>query len=211
MNSASNKSVRSLGLWSAVLCTVFSLSYVVAQLGEWAGLLGSDGGPHSQSTTLGLIVLLTPSLFLGITFVVLMVSIHYQAEPGERVWSHAAIVFAAMYATLISIVYYVQLAFVMPRLARGDTADIQLLLFEPFDSFLYRIWRPRPRALDTPGAHRERLSHSVPCAADVLPAVNLGRRTLGYYISKRNLAAGDTLQKAEVGRRHTGYGPARLP
>jgi hypothetical protein len=139
MNSASNKSVRSLGLWSAVLCTVFSLSYVVAQLGEWAGLLGSDGGPHSQSATLGLIVLLTPSLFLGITFVVLMVSIHYQAEPGERVWSHAAIVFAAMYATLISIVYYVQLAFVMPRLARGDTADIQLLLFEPFDSFLYAI------------------------------------------------------------------------
>ena len=47
--------------------------------------------------------------------------------------------FSVMYATLISIVYYVQLSFVMPRLARGDTDDIQLLLFEPFDSFLYAV------------------------------------------------------------------------
>jgi hypothetical protein len=44
-----------------------------------------------------------------------------------------------MYATLISIVYYVQLAFVIPRVARGNTADIQLLMFQPFDSFLYAI------------------------------------------------------------------------
>jgi hypothetical protein len=70
---------------------------------------------------------------------VLMVSIHYYAARSARIWSHIAVVFASMYATLISIVYYVQLAFVMPRLARGDAEDIQLLLFEPFDSFLYAV------------------------------------------------------------------------
>jgi hypothetical protein len=122
-----------------VLCTVFSLTYVIAQLGEWAGLFGSAGGPHAKSTTLGLAVLLTPSLLLGIAFVVLMVSIHYVAAESKRIWSHIAALFASMYATLISIVYYVQLAFVMPRLARGDADDIQLLIFEPFDSFLYAI------------------------------------------------------------------------
>lgn len=37
------------------------LAYVLAQLGEWAGLLGSAGGPHSRSTSLGLIVLCWPS------------------------------------------------------------------------------------------------------------------------------------------------------
>jgi hypothetical protein len=132
-------SVRSLGLWSAVLCTVFSLAYVVAQLGEWAGLLGSAGGPHSRSTTFGLIVLLTPSLLLGVSFVVLTVSIHYSAEPSRRIWSHLAVVFASMYATMVSMVYYVQLAFVMPRLARGETEGIDLLIFEPFDSFLYAV------------------------------------------------------------------------
>lgn len=137
--SASNKSVRALGFWSAVLCTLFSLAYVVAQLGEWLGLLGSAGGPNSRSTPFGLVVLLTPSLLLGIAFVTLMVIIHYYADNSMRIWSHLAVVFASMYATLISIVYYVQLAFVVPRLAHGNTADIQLLIFKPFDSFLYAI------------------------------------------------------------------------
>ncbi|HET9734798.1 MAG TPA: hypothetical protein VFP62_05960 [Burkholderiales bacterium] len=139
MLTVREKPVRSLGLWSAVLCTIFSLAYVLAQLGEWAGLLGSAGGPHSRSTTLGLAVLLTPSLLLGASFVVLMVSIHYYAEASARIWSHVAIAFATMYATLISLVYYVQLAFVIPRIKRGETEGIGLLLFEPFDSFLYAV------------------------------------------------------------------------
>ena len=134
-----DKSARSLGIWSAVFCTIFSLAYVLAQIGEWLGLLGSAGGPHSRSTPLGLAVLLTPSLLLGISFVVLTVSIHYYAEAPARIWSHVAVAFASMYASLISIVYYVQLAFVIPRLARGDAGSIQLLLFEPFDSFLYAV------------------------------------------------------------------------
>jgi len=131
--------VRQLGFWSAVLCSLFSLTYVVAQLGEWAGLFGSAGGPHSRSTTLGLVVLLTPSLLLGPAFVVLTVSIHYLAEASARIWSHIAVVFAVMYATLISIVYYIQLAFVLPRLAQGEIEDIRLLIFVPFDSFLYAV------------------------------------------------------------------------
>jgi hypothetical protein len=134
-----DKSVRKVGLWSAVLCTVFSLAYVVAQLAEWMGLLGSAGGPHSRSTSVGLILLLTPSLLLGVSFVALTVAVHYAADVASRVWSHAAVAFATMYATLISIVYYVQLAFVMPRMARGQTDDIQILIFEPFDSFLYAV------------------------------------------------------------------------
>ena len=139
MMTVHDKSVRSLGFWSAVLCTVFSLSYVVAQLAEWVGLFGSAGGPHSRSTTLGLAVLLTPSLLLGVSFVVLTVSIHYLSERSSRIWSHLAVAFASMYATLVSIVYYVQLAFVIPHLARGDTEGIEMLIFEPFDSFLYAV------------------------------------------------------------------------
>jgi hypothetical protein len=139
MTTSSDKSVRTLGLWSAVLCTFFSLAYVVAQLAEWAGLLGSAGGPHSRSTTLGIAVLLTPSLLLGISFVVLMASVHYFAEASTRIWSHVAVAFATIYATLVSFVYYVQLAFVLPRLASGRTEGIELLFFEPFDSFLYAV------------------------------------------------------------------------
>ena len=44
-----------------------------------------------------------------------------------------------MYAVLISIVYFVQLTLVAPRLAAGRTAGIEVFLFVPFDSFLYAV------------------------------------------------------------------------
>lgn len=130
---------RTVGFWSAVLATVFSITYVVGQLAEWFGLLGSQGGPESSSTPLGIAVLLAPSLFLGSSFLVLVVSIHQLASPERRVWSHAAVAFATAYLVLISMVYFVQLTLVAPRLARGEIEGIEAFLFVPFDSFLYAV------------------------------------------------------------------------
>jgi hypothetical protein len=132
-------STRSVGLWSAALATVFSLTYVFAQIGEWLGWMGSGGGADNPSTPFGLFVLLTPSLLLGSSFLVLMVSVHQAAPPQLRVWSQAAVAFATVYAALISINYYVQLTWVAPRIARGETAGIEQFLFTPFDSFLYAV------------------------------------------------------------------------
>jgi len=73
-------STRAVGFWSAVLATVFSIAYIIGQLAEWLGLLGSQGGPESVSTPLGLVVLLTPSLLLGSSFLVLVVSVNQLAS-----------------------------------------------------------------------------------------------------------------------------------
>jgi hypothetical protein len=132
-------STRSAGFWSAVLATAFSLAYVVAQLAEWLGWLGSAGGPESTSTPLAIVLLLTPSLFLGSSFLVLLISIHQLAAPDGKIWSHAAVAFGTAYASLISIVYFVQLTLVRPRIASGRTEGIEMLLFVPFDSFLYAV------------------------------------------------------------------------
>ena len=132
-------STRALGFWSAVVATVCAITYSLAQIGEWLGWLGSAGGAESLSTPLGIVVLLTPSLVLGSAFLVLMVSVHEVAPPERAVWSHVAVAFATVYAVLISINYYVQLAWVGPRMARGETAGIELFLFTPFDSFLYAV------------------------------------------------------------------------
>jgi hypothetical protein len=132
-------STKTVGFWSAVLATVFSLVYVVGQLAEWAGLMGSGGGADNPSTPLGIVVLLTPSLFLGSSFLVLMASIHHITPMDRRVWSHAALAFATIYAALISINYFVQLTWVMPRLAAGRTQGMEMFLFTPFDSFLYAV------------------------------------------------------------------------
>ena len=135
----SSASTRTLGFWSAVLATMFSITYDVAQIAEWLGWLGSQGGPESGSTPLGIVVLLTPSIFLGSSFLVLMVCIHQAAPPERKVWSHAAVAFATAYAVLISLVYFVQLTLVAPRLARGQMEGIEAFRFVPFDSFLYAV------------------------------------------------------------------------
>jgi hypothetical protein len=67
------------------------------------------------------------------------VSIHQLASPERRIWSHAAVVFATAYAVLISMVYFVQLTLVAPRVARGQIEGIEAFLFVPFDSFLYAV------------------------------------------------------------------------
>jgi len=132
-------STKAVGFWSAVLATVFSVVYVVAQIAEWMGWMGSGGGADNASTPFGLVILLTPSLFLGSAFLTLIVSIHYVTSADRKVFSHAAVAFATVYAVLISINYYVQLAWVMPRLAAGRTEGIEQFLFTPFDSFLYAV------------------------------------------------------------------------
>ena len=139
MDTPISQSTKVVGFWSAVLATVFSLMYIVAQLAEWAGWLGSAGGPESASTPVGLVILLTPSLLLGSVFLVLVVSIHQVADRDRKVWSHAAVAFATMYAAMISIVYFVQLTLVAPRIAQGRVAGIEAFLFVPFDSFLYAV------------------------------------------------------------------------
>jgi hypothetical protein len=134
-----SSSTKAAGFWAAVLATVFSLVYVLGQLAEWLGWMGSGGGAENASTPMGLVILLTPSLFLGSAFLVLMVSIHQVASADKKVWSHTAVVFATAYAVLISMNYYVQLTLVAPRMARGELSGIEMFVFTPFDSFLYAV------------------------------------------------------------------------
>lgn len=125
--------------WAAVCATVFSVAYDIAQIAEWIGLLGSAGGPESASTPIGLVILLLPSLLLGSSFLVLVAAAHQATPPHRKVWSQISLAFATAYAVLISLVYFVQLALVAPRIAQGNVRGIELLLFVPFDSFLYAV------------------------------------------------------------------------
>jgi hypothetical protein len=68
-----------------------------------------------------------------------MVSLHHLAPRERRVWSQAAVAFATVYTALISLTYYVQLTWVGPRLAAGQTEGIEPFRFVPFDSFLYSV------------------------------------------------------------------------
>jgi hypothetical protein len=134
-----SQSTRNAGYWSAIFASFLSVAYVVAQLAEWQGLLGSAGGSESSSAVLGIVLLLTPSFFLAPVFLVLIVSIHQVTPADRKIWSHAAIASATIYTALVCTVYYVQLALVAPRMARGQIGGLEPFLFVPFDSFLYAV------------------------------------------------------------------------
>lgn len=139
MSPALSPSTRAAGFWSALLALLFGGIYILAQLAEWSGMLGSHGGPESTSTPRGIVLLLTPSLLLGPSFVLLMASVHIAAPPDRKVWSLAAVCFAGIYAALTGLVYFVQLTLVGPRMARGAMEGIEVFRFVPFDSFLYAV------------------------------------------------------------------------
>ena len=139
MENRHSAAVNRLGYWSAFFASLFSIIYIVGQLAEWLNLLGSGGGPENPSTALGLIILLVPSLLLAPSFTLLMLCVHYYAPEDKKVWSHAGLLFATIYAVLVSINYYVQLTLVVPHMMRGEIESIRPFLFTPFDSFIYSV------------------------------------------------------------------------
>jgi len=153
---------RRLGIAAAAASLVFSLAYVVAQVFEWTGLLGSAGGPNAASTAWGLALLLPPSLLLGPSFVILLAALHQCVPAKRKAFTLAGLSLGAMYATLTGMVYFVQLTFVGPRLAAGEVAGIELLLFVPYRSFLFAV---------------DLLGYTMMCAAAALAGLGLPRGT----------------------------------
>lgn len=117
--------VAKIGLWSAVLAFVFSLTFVV-------GVLAGLPKPWDVYIPIG------GSLLLALSFVVMVVAVHYAAPDDKKIWSHIGIVFAILYAALVSIVYVTWLFVVEPYVLRGEADKVALLVLQP-GSFMQMV------------------------------------------------------------------------
>lgn len=106
------------GFWSATAAAVASIAYGIPQLMQVAGLL---------PPVVDRILIFAPSLALASAYVATMVAVDDSAPAGRRVWGRAALAFAIMYATLVSIVYIVQLGVVIPHELQGELQQFSLL------------------------------------------------------------------------------------
>ena len=111
--------VAKLGYWSAIATFVTAAAYGVVQVGQVTGVLAF---PWDEVTIFGF------SMLIPVPFVLSMVALHYSVSEANRVFSHAAIAFAVMYATLVTIVYPTQLAVVVPTKLAGAAVDVESLL-----------------------------------------------------------------------------------
>jgi hypothetical protein len=78
-------------------------------------------------TCIALAQTLVPSIILAPSLVALFVSVHHSATPDKKVWSHAALAFACIYAPLCTVAYVVELSVVQPHVLQGQADQVALL------------------------------------------------------------------------------------
>lgn len=118
-----------IGRPAAILSAFFAIAYSVFQL-----LVVFKRIPHPQD----LFWLFLPSLFLAYTFLVTVICLHHIVLQERKVFTAIAGAFAVLYCAFVSIVYFTQLAVVLPALATHKIDETSVLAFTD-KSFLVAV------------------------------------------------------------------------
>lgn len=132
-----------MGFWSAVLSTVFMVTFDVAAavpglttgIEPWRGVEAFAASYH-QGVVLATIL---PSLLLAPTFLVLTAYIHTYAAAGRKLWSLIGAAFAAVYAAIVGLNYFAQLTVIRWQLLRGEVAGLSMLVMGNPASFFWAL------------------------------------------------------------------------
>jgi hypothetical protein len=129
-----NRTTCKVGFWSGLIAFVATVSYYIIQMLQ---VLGSLHYPWDEVLIYG------SSLCITIPFLIEMLALHYITPTENRFWSHAALIFTAIYVVFVTANYVVQLATVIPMTLNGTSDQIQILkqtphsLFWDFDALGY--------------------------------------------------------------------------
>jgi hypothetical protein len=124
-----NHTTARLGFWITVFAGIAGLGYEIAALAELARMIRP---PTS------LIYILGPSLVLALSFPA-VISCVLDVVPNDRkIWVRIGLNLILVYSVINSIVYFSQLTVVIPKVLAGQSADVNLLLFES-GKFMYAI------------------------------------------------------------------------
>jgi len=99
------KPLYQIGFWAAFVAFVAVVGFDIAQILQIIGMLWY---PWDEILIYGF------SLFIATPFMLSLLALHYITPEEKRFWSHAAVLFAVMYAIFVSFNYVVQLTAVIP-------------------------------------------------------------------------------------------------
>jgi hypothetical protein len=122
----STRTVSNLGYRSGVAAFTATLAFDVGQILQVAGLLRF---PADE------ILIYGTSLCIVVPFILEMVAFHHLTPPARQLWTHAALIFAVIYAVFVTANYVVQLATVIPAKLAGTSDAIRLLEQTPHSLF----------------------------------------------------------------------------
>ena len=122
MSTNSNR----IGYWAGLAAGAATLAYIAVQLLQIVGIV------HFP---LDEILIFGTSLGIVVPFLLEMLALHYATDPGKRFWTHAALIFATLYAVFVTANYAVQLATVIPAKLSGSAEAIRVLDQTPHSLF----------------------------------------------------------------------------
>jgi hypothetical protein len=116
----------SLGFYAALVAFIAASGYSVVQLLQVSGVLRF---PWDEILIYGF------SLCIAIPYMLAMLALYYTAPGNKKLWSHAALLLAILYAVYATFVYTVQLGVALPKMIRGEEASIQVLVLTEHSFF----------------------------------------------------------------------------
>jgi heme/copper-type cytochrome/quinol oxidase subunit 4 len=129
-----SKIIYEVGFWSGLIAFILTVAFTIVQVLQLLGVL---------SYPLDEILIYGFSLCIVIPFLLEMLALHYITPPEKKFWSHAALIFTALYVAFVTANYVVQLATVIPMTLQGSSDKISILkqtphsLFWDFDAIGY--------------------------------------------------------------------------
>lgn len=112
------RTINQVGYWAGLSAFGATVAYVVVQIVQVAGVLHPplDG-----------ILIYAASLCIVVPFVLEMLALHHVTTGEPRFWTHAAVIFASIYAVFVTANYVVQLATVIPATLNNAAGPIRVL------------------------------------------------------------------------------------
>jgi len=109
------RSISQLGYRAGLAAFGFAVAYDVVQMLQVLGVLRFP---------LDEILIYSTSLCIVVPFVLEVIALHHLTPRAEQFWTHAAVVFAGIYAVFVTANYVVQLATVVPAKIRGEAPGL---------------------------------------------------------------------------------------
>lgn len=130
-----------LGFWSAIAVVIFTVGFIVTLPLTFLPNLSGWLGIEAYAKTFSPVQMLTvfPSILLASAYVIFTVSVYYCSEAEKKIWSHLAIVFGLIYATISSMNYLIQIITVIPSMVNHQPNGLEAFAAGNPNSIFYAL------------------------------------------------------------------------
>lgn len=121
-----DRTISKVGYWSGLAAFASTLAFDIVQILQVAGAL---------TFPLDEILIYGTSMCIVVPFLLEILALHHLTPRDRQFWTHAAVIFATIYAIFVTANYVVQLATVVPAKMRGASEALGIIEQTPHSMF----------------------------------------------------------------------------